>query len=86
MTNVSTIPREEETCSQPPLLRVVVGNGTGNCGLPSARHTVQPEDALSAVPISPCHYLIENANACSLEANRIMLILVGVEGGCRNIW
>ena len=86
MTNISTIPREKETCSQPFLLRVVMGNGTGNCGLPSARHTVQPEDALSVVPISPCHYLIENADTCSLEANRVMLVLVGIEGGRGNMW
>jgi hypothetical protein len=85
MVDISTIPREEETCAEPSLFRVFVGNRAGDSGFSGSRHAVQPEDAYSIISIGPCSYLREYLDAGVWEAKRIVLIVVGVKGRLSSI-
>ena len=80
MTNISPAPGEEETRSQTILIIVFAGNRTGDSGLSSASHAVQPEDALFVIPISPCHYLREDIDSGFWEAERVVLFVIRVKG------
>jgi hypothetical protein len=62
---------------------VFAGDRAGDGRLSSASHAVQPEDAPLVTPISPCCYLIEDVDSGAGQAERVMLLVVRVEGRLR---
>ena len=80
MTDISPASGEEETRSKTYFVIVFAGDRAGDGGLSSAGHAVQPEDAPLVMPISPCHYLLEDVDSGVREAKRVVLLVGRVEG------
>ena len=86
VTSILHASREEKTCSKTFPVVVFLGDSAGYSGLSGAGHAIQPEDAPFVAPISPCLNLVKNVDSSVLEAERVMLVVGGVEGGLSSIW
>ena len=86
VTSILHASREEKTCSKALPVIVFLGDSAGDSGLSGAGHAVQPEDAPFVTPISPCLYLVEDVDSGVGEAERVVLVVVRVEGCLRSPW
>src|SRR5271156_911804 len=62
------------------LLFVLAGDRTSDGCLSCPGHTVQPEDAPFVTLISPCRYLLEDVDSGVWVAERVVLLVIRVEG------
>jgi hypothetical protein len=76
IANVSTAPREEEAGPETVLFKASTGDSARNRGLSSAGQTVQPEDEVLVLPISPVVYLLKQVDASAREASGFLLPLI----------
>lgn len=56
------------------------GRARGGGGFTGAGYAVQPEDAFFVMPISTCHYVLEDVDLGVGKAKRITPLVAGVEG------
>lgn len=80
VADVAAAAREEEAGRQALLVVVAARDGPRDRRLACARQAAQPEDAPLIWPVRPAMYLVEEVNACAIEAGRLVLLCTRVEG------
>ena len=84
-TPFTATPGKEKTRYKTSILRKIAGNGAGDGGLSGASHTLQPKDVFAARILAPGRNPFEEIDSGALEALRIMLIVIRVEGSAIGI-